>query len=40
MVRAVVAPEVEKKHREMEARESRTLSAMAALILARAVEGK
>jgi len=40
MVRAVVPPQVEQKLREMAAKESRTLSAMAALILTRAVEGK
>ena len=39
MVRAVVPPDVEKKLREMAAEESRTLSAMIAL-MTRAVEKK
>jgi hypothetical protein len=36
----VVAPETEKKLREMAARESRSLSGMIALILTRAVDQK
>jgi CopG-like RHH_1 or ribbon-helix-helix domain, RHH_5 len=40
MVRAIVPPDVERKLKEMAAKESRTLSAMIALLLARAVEQK
>ena len=40
MVRAVVPPDVEKKLREIAAEESRTLSAMIALILTSAAEKK